>query len=81
MGEPTAIRFTRTAGLCYEGAVSLAGDIVSVIGQYPYGSQPDFLIFCDHLKHALLPGEMALAGKGYTDECCALPFSVPPTER
>ena len=58
-------------GLRYEIAISIAkGHIVWVNGPYPCGSHPDVKIFRDCLKSHLLPGEVVLADRGYTDERC-----------
>eukprot|EP00171_Calliarthron_tuberculosum_P007840 IDg7840t1 len=70
-----------TARLRCEVAVSLAEEIVSVNRPYPCGSPTEVRIFREHLKLVLLPGGMVRADKGYTDELCVTPLSLPPTER
>eukprot|EP00171_Calliarthron_tuberculosum_P023599 IDg23599t1 len=60
----------RSAGLRYEVAVSMTGNIVWVNGPYTRGSHPDVVIFRDLLKTKLLQNELVLADKGYVDGCC-----------
>ena len=63
----------RGPGLRYEIGVSISkGHIVWVNGPYPCGSYPDVKIFRDGLKKELLPGEVVLADRGYSDERCVL---------
>lgn len=51
----------KKAGLRYELAVSLYGDIVSVNGPYAAGKFSDIRIFRDHLRKDLLPDERVIA--------------------
>eukprot|EP00171_Calliarthron_tuberculosum_P019284 IDg19284t1 len=71
----------RSAGIRYEIALSINGDIVWVNGPYPCGSHPDVVIFRDRLKSELLPGELVLADNGYGDERCLTPRNIVPSER
>ena len=61
------------AGLRYELAISLSGQIVWANGPYKCKIHPDVMIIRDKLKLFLLPGENVISDRGYPDERCVSP--------
>ena len=71
----------RKAGLRYEIAVSIRGDIVWLNAPFLCGSYTDLVIFRESLKKELHKKECVVANRGYPDERCRTPGALSEDDR